>query len=209
MKLFSTRRLTAVLLVFFQLSMGLFSTVPLIVSAQTTDIDPPVIDFEAITTGKSGDSQVFAATVIDNVGVQSVKLFYRFAEDTSYRSRLMNMLGSSGIFTVTLDSLEVPDKADFVQYYVEASDGVGNRTLQGFAFDPIERQLVSATVTEVALAPPSEPIPTDGLPLTRKIIYGAVGLLIIGVLASASGGSSGGSGSNAGVPVTVVVDQLP
>jgi hypothetical protein len=204
MKLFSTRRLTAVLLVFFQLSMGLFSTIPRMALAQTADINPPVIDFEAIKTGTSGDSQVFAATIVDNVGVQSVNLFYRFADDTTYRSRLMNMLGSSGIFTVTLDSLEVPDNANFVQYYIEAFDGAGNRTLQGFAFDPLERQLVS--VPEVAVAPLGEPIPTDGLPLSRKIIYGALGVLIVGVLASSSGG---GGGSSAGVPVTIVGVQLP
>ncbi|MFT4728458.1 MAG: hypothetical protein ACI9UN_002967 [Granulosicoccus sp.] len=204
MKLFNTRRMTAGLLVFFQLSMGLFSTIPRMASAQATDIAPPVIDFEAIKSGTSGDSQVFSATVIDNVNVRSVELFYRFAENTGYQSRLMDMLGSSGIFTVTLDSLEVPEEANFVQYYIEAFDGVGNRTLQGFAFDPLERQLFS--LNEVAVASPSEPIPTDRIPLNRKIIYGALGLLILGAIASSS---SSGGGSSTGVPVTVVVDQLP
>jgi hypothetical protein len=205
MNIFSTRRLTALVLVLFQLSMALFSTIPRLALAQTSDIDPPIIEFEAIATGNAGDSQVFAATVNDNVTVQSVNLFYRFAEDTSYRSRLMNMLGSSGIYTVTLDSLEVPVDASFIQYYLEAFDSVGNRTLQGFAFDPLERQLVSVAKIADAPAPTSEPIASEGMPLNRKIIYGAVGLLIVGVLASASGGG----GSSAGVPVTVVVDQLP
>lgn len=205
MNIFSTRRLTALVLVLFQLSMALFSTIPRLALAQTSDIDPPIIEFEAIATGNAGDSQVFAATVNDNVTVQSVNLFYRFAEDTSYRSRLMNMLGSSGIYTVTLDSSEVPVEASFIQYYLEAFDSVGNRTLQGFAFDPLERQLVSVAKIADAPAPTSEPIASEGMPLNRKIIYGAVGLLIVGVLASASGGG----GSSAGVPVTVVVDQLP
>jgi hypothetical protein len=204
MKLFNTRRMIAGLIVFFQLSMGLFSTIPRLASAQATDIVPPVIDFEAIKTGTLGDSQVFAATVTDDVSVQSVELFYRFAENTGYQSRQMNMLGSSGIFTVTLDSLEIPEKANFVQYYIEAFDGVGNRALQGFAFDPLERQLVS--LNEVAVTPAGESIPTDGMPLNRKIIYGAVGLLILGAIASSS---SSGGGSSTGVPVTVVVDQLP
>lgn len=204
MKIFSTKRWAAAVLVFFQLSVGLYAFIPRIGLAQTTDIDPPEIEFEAIKTGTVGDSQVFAATVFDNAAVQSVMLFYRFAEDTTYQSRLMNILGSSGIYTVTLDSSEVPETTNFVQYYIEAIDGAGNRSLEGFAFDPLERQLVP--VTEVAMTSPSEPIPTDGIPLNRKIIYGAVGLLIVGVLASASGGSGG---SSAGVPVTVVVDQLP
>ena len=206
MNTFSTRRLTALVLVLFQLSMAFFSTIPRVALAQTADIDPPIIEFEAIATGNAGDSQVFAATVIDNVSVQSVNLFYRFAEDTTYRSRLLKMLGSSGIYTVTLDNLEVPIEAKFIQYYIEASDNVGNRTLQGFAFDPLERQLVSVAKVVDAPAPTGEPIASEGIPLNRKIIYGALGLLVVGVLASASGGSGG---STAGVPVTVVVDQLP
>ena len=171
MKIFSTRRLTGVLLVFLQLSMALFSTIPRVALAQTTDVDPPVIEFEVVATGNVGDSQVFAATVIDNVAVQSVTLFYRFAEDTTYRRRLLNMLGSSGIYTVTLDSLEVPVDASFIQYYLEAFDSVGNRTLQGFAFDPLERQLVSVAKIADAPAPTSEPIASEGMPLNRKIIY--------------------------------------
>lgn len=204
MKKCSPKRVTACLLVILQLSVVVLSAVPRLAMAQTTDIDPPVIEFEAISSGNTGDSQVFAATVVDNVSVKSVTLFYRFAEDTNYQTREMGMLGSSGIFTVTIDSSEVPQSAGFIQYYLEAFDGVGNRTLQGFAFDPLERQLV--TVTEVAVVPAAEPIAAEGMPLNRKIIYGAVGLLIVGVLASASGG---GGGSSAGVPVTVVVDQLP
>lgn len=207
MRLFCSRRSTAVVLIFLHLSMGLFSTLPRFAWAQTSDLDqtPPTIDFDAITTGNASDSQVFAATVVDDVGVQSLKLFYRFAENADYQNREMRMLGSSGIYTVTLENVEVPDSADFIQYYIEAIDVAGNKSFQGFSFDPIERQLITAA--EVAAAPPGKPVSSDGLPWSRKIIYGAVGLLIVGVLASAS--SSGGGGSSAGVPVTVVVDQLP
>lgn len=186
MKTLSTRRFTAVLLIFFQLSMGLLTTVPGLVQAQTTDVEPPIIEFEAIRSGTSGDSQVFAATVIDNVAVQSVNLFYRFDDSSDYQSRLMNMLGSSGIFTITLDSQEVPESTETIQYYLEAFDGVGNRTLQGFAFDPLERQLVS--VTEIIVVPPTEPVRTDGISLNRKFLYVAIGVLAVGVLASSSGG---------------------
>ena len=117
----------------------------------------------------------------------------------------MSLLGDSGIYTVKLESAELPDQANLIQYYLEATDIVGNRALQGFAFDPLERLLVSESVA--AVPPASEPFVSGSLSLTRKVIYGAVGLLLVGVLAAASGG--GGSGSSAGVPVTVVVDQLP
>ena len=199
------KSLTAILMVFFHLSMAVLSTMPRMGLAQTKDIDPPTIDFEAIAKGITGDKQVFAATVIDDVAVQSVQLFYRFGEDMQYLNRDMTLLGSSGIYTATLDSVEVPKDTKFIQYYLEAADGAGNRSLQGFAFDPLERELVSATA--VPVSSPNEPIATNGLSLNKKILFGAIGILVLGVLASSSGGSGGASA--AGVPVTVVVDQLP
>lgn len=201
----STKRLTAMLMIFFQLSLAVFSTVPRLALAQEADIDPPIIEFEAITSGNRVDSQVFAATVFDDVLVESVKLYYRFEENSAYLSRTMKMLGSTGIFTITLGSEEVPPSASFIQYYLEAADGVGNRSLQGFAFDPLERQLVS--VTELAEAPQTESVATEGMSLNRKILFGALGVLVLGALASSSGG--GGAAAAPGVPVTVVVDQLP
>lgn len=195
---------TSMLMIFFQLSMAVLSTTPRLALAQTADINPPVIEFDSIPTGNRGDKQVFAATVIDDVAVQSVKLYYRFEEETAFLDRTMKMLGASGIYTITLDTDEVPESASFIQYYLEASDTVGNRSLQGFAFDPLERQIVSAT--QVATTAPSEPIASEGMSLNQKLLIGAVGILVLGALASSGGG---GSSTPAGVPVTVVVDQLP
>lgn len=194
-----SKRLVVMLITFLQL----FS-MPGMVNAQSTDIEPPVIEFEAVSSGNAGDSQVFAATVADNTQIASVTLYYRFAESTAYQNRPLNMLGSSGIYTVTISSEELPPSATFIQYYIEAFDAAGNRALQGFAFDPIERQLVTPQAP-VAQAT-NEPVEASGMSLNRKLLYGAVGLLVVGVLASAAGG---GGSSSAGVPVTVVVDQLP
>lgn len=194
-----SKRLVVMLITFLQL----FS-MPGMVNAQSTDIEPPVIEFEAVSSGNAGDSQVFAATVADNTQIASVTLYYRFAESTAYQNRPLNMLGSSGIYTVTISSEELPPSATFIQYYIEAFDVAGNRALQGFAFDPIERQLVTPQAP-VAQAT-NEPVEASGMSLNRKLLYGAVGLLVVGVLASAAGG---GGSSSAGVPVTVVVDQLP
>lgn len=179
-------------------------TMPGVVRAQSADIEPPIIDFEAVSSGNAGDSQVFAATVADNSAVAEVTLYYRFAESTPYQRRSLSMLGNSGIFTVTLSSDELPVSATFIQYYIEAFDAAGNRALEGFAFDPIERQLVTPDVPVAQT--PTEPVESSGMSFNRKLIYGAVGLLVVGVLASAAGG---GGSSSAGVPVTVVVDQLP
>lgn len=194
-----SKRLVVMLITFLQL----FS-MPGMVNAQSTDIEPPVIEFEAVSSGNAGDSQVFAATVADNTQIASVTLYYRFAESTAYQNRPLNMLGSSGIYTVTISSEELPSSATFIQYYIEAFDAAGNRALQGFAFDPIERQLVTPQAPVVQAT--NEPVEASGMSLNRKLLYGAVGLLVVGVLASAAGG---GGSSSAGVPVTVVVDQLP
>lgn len=179
-------------------------TMPGVAQAQSADIEPPIIGFEAVSSGNAGDSQVFAATVADNSAVAEVTLYYRFAESTPYQRRSLSMLGNSGIFTVTLSSDELPVSATFIQYYIEAFDAAGNRALVGFAFDPIERQLVTPDVPVAQT--PIEPVESSGMSFNRKLIYGAVGLLVVGVLASAGGG---GGSSSAGVPVTVVVDQLP
>ncbi len=198
---FINTRLLAVLISVVQL----FS-LPGMAWAQQADIDPPVIEFEAVSSGNAGDSQVFAATVADNAVVQSVSLYYRFAESTAFDKRSMTMLGTSGIYTVSITGEEQPTDSTFIQYYIEAFDEAGNRALQGFAFDPIERQLVTPVATAGSQVP-VEPIESTGMSLNRKILYGAVGLLVIGVLASAAGG--GGGSSSAGVPVTVVVGQIP
>ena len=198
-----SRSFISMLMIFFQLSMAVLSTSPRLALAQTRDIDPPVIEFDSIPTGNRGDKQVFAATVIDDVAVQSVTLYYRFEEETAFLGKTMKMLGASGIFTVTLDSQEVPESARFIQYYLEASDSVGNRSFQGFAFDPLERQIVS--VSQVNTNTPSEPIASGGMSLNQKLLIGAVGILVLGALASSGGGGS----STPAVPVTVVVDELP
>ena len=181
-------------------------SLPSTVWAQEVDVDPPVIEFEAVSSGNAGDSQVFAATVADNAGVKSVSLYYRFAESAAFEKRPMTLLGSSGIYTITIAADEQPIDSTFVQYYIEAFDATGNRALQGFAFDPIERQLVTPEATTASQAS-IEPIESTGISLNKKILYGVVGLLVVGVLASASDGGDGGS--SAGVPVTVVVGQIP
>jgi len=198
------KRATAFVVAVLHVLMVSLGAIPGVASAQSVDIKPPVIEFEAISTGTIGDNQAFGATVVDDVGVSSVKLFYRFSEASVYESQAMTPLGASGIYTVTLASEEVPADAEYIQYYLEALDDIGNRSLEGFAFDPIERELVSP---QAAIAQPTaEPVAAKGLSTNQKIVIGALGLLLVGVLASASGG---GGSSSPGVPVTVVVDQLP
>jgi len=163
------------------------------------------LEFEPIGSGHKGDSQVFAVSVVDNDQVETVNLYFRFSEQDPYRSKKMELLGSSGIYSVKLEAKDLPIDATFIQYYLEATDTAGNRALQGFAFDPIERTLVDATqLTEATAESPAE---AGGLSFGQKLLYGVAAVLVVGAIASASGG--GGVSSAPGVPVTIVVDQLP
>ncbi len=204
MQFFIQRRLLSVTLIVLQLFMQVTLVMPSRSWAQTLDTDPPRIDFKPVVEGLKGDSQVFSATVSDDREVADVLLHYRLDDESIYQNRTMAPIGSTGIFTTTL---KIDDTVDVIQYYIEATDKAGNRTLQGFAFDPIERQLVERQVPAAQLAREEEE-PVQGLSTGRKILYGVLGLVVVGALASAAGGSDSG-GSSATVPVTITVGPLP
>lgn len=170
--------------------------------AQELDTDPPVIEFKPVAEGVKGDSQVFTATVTDDRSLESVVLHYRTDGESLYQNREMEALGSTAIFTTTIVTDE---RTDVIQYYIEATDAAGNRTLQGFAFDPVERTLVERA-TEVAEAPPQ--VVPGGMSTRSKILYGVLGVVVVGALASAAGGGGGG-GESPQVDVTIEVDPLP
>lgn len=186
------------------LIMYLFWGAPGAALAQGIDADPPSIEPAILVEGLRGDNQVFSATVTDNDVVSSVTLHYRLGDNGPYQRVPMDMLGSTGIYTVSIDSTEIPDTTETIHYYFEALDAAENRTLHGFAFDPLQRALVD--VPTVAAQPAVAETASSGMSLQQKFIYGALGVLLIGVIASAGGG---GGGSDAGVPVTIVGGELP
>lgn len=185
--------------------MFLFWGAPGAALAQTIDADPPAIEPAVAVEGLRGDNQVFSATVTDNDSVESVTFHYRLGDSGPYERVAMEMLGTTGIYTISIESADIPESTELIQYYFEALDAAENRTLHGFAFDPLQRTLVD--VPTVAAQPAVEAPAATGMSLQKKFIYGALGLLLVGVLASAGGG--GGGGSDAGVPVTIVGGELP
>ncbi len=207
----TSRRLFTGWLAALHLLVTTFSVVPMTAWGQSVDSEPPLVDFQPVGEGIRGDDQVFTATVSDNVEVVSVTLHFRLDSDSLYDTREMQMLGTTDIYTVTIDTGEAGNEVTAIQYYIEASDAAGNRTLEGFAFDPIERSLTDRPLVE------TEPIETataadrapvgGGMSTGRKVLYGLLGVIVLGALASSSSG--GGGGSSSGVDVTVVVDPLP
>ncbi|ASJ72366.1 hypothetical protein [Granulosicoccus antarcticus] len=197
------QRMLTSAVVALQLFMQVMLVMPSSSWAQTLDTDPPRIDFKPVVEGLKGDSQVFSATVSDDQEVSAVMLHYRLDNESVYQNRTMSPIGSTGIFSTTL---KVDKTVEVIQYYIEATDKAGNRTLQGFAFDPIERKLLDR---QVPAAQTTDVVPEPGMSTGRKILYGVLGLVVVGAIASAAGGSDSGGSSAPDVPVTITVSPLP
>ncbi len=201
----------------------LVSTMMVVGPAQAQAQDgPPVIDLQIVETGSLGDSQVFSATVTDNDQVANVELYFRLAGESAYGNTPMLAIPGTSIFTVTLDIKTAEETA--IEYYVSASDSAGNRSVTGFAFDPLVRVLMpseplaDATDPVLSAQTASEPVTapsTSGISTGRKILYGALAVIAVGAIAVAvSGGGDGGGGGATDtpggpvVPVTITVDTI-
>lgn len=194
------KRPLAIALTVCQILLGLAGVAPVSVMAQAADSEPPQITFDRLAEGVRDDTQVVSATVTDNIEVESVVLHFRFDNEVSYRTVPMNRLADTDIYSA---SVEPSNGSELMFYYLETSDASGNRTLEGFSFDPIERALVPANLVAAGSdSPVGTPMSTR-----NKVLYGVLGLVIVGALAAAAGGGSGG-GENGNVPVTVITDPL-
>lgn len=204
-----SRRPVAALVALGHLFASTLVALPPAAFAQAGDTDPPRIEFEPVDQGILGDTQVISAGITDDVAVDSVTLHFRLDPDAVYESMPMMALGGTSIYSASVET-EGTD-AQVLQYYVEARDAAGNRSIRGFAFDPLERRLGETVAPAVA---DSTGVPEPGLSTGRKVLYGVLGVLAVGAIAAAAGGGGGGSdGPRAddpgGVPVLIIVEPLP
>ena len=119
------------------------------VAAQTTpsvDTIAPIIELEELVEGVADSSQVFTVQIAEETALQNATLYYRRAGQQAYRTAPMSALGSSGFFTVSIltDSLDLRP----IEYYIQAIDTSGNRTVSGFAFNPYTRNLAPAPAAQ-------------------------------------------------------------
>ncbi len=202
-------KLTSSLVAITHLVFSVLMVSPGLVQAQSTDVDPPFIELELVGEGVTGETQVFSATVSDNESVSSVTLFYRLGSTATYTAVPMSAIQGTDIYTASIDTSNTG--ANLIQYYMEARDAGGNRTVQGFAFDPFERVLNEESVVaseSVVAAAPVVPVAAPRMSTRRKLIYGALGVLVVGGLASSLGGGSSSGGGNEQVNLTILVDQF-
>ena len=155
------------------------------------DVEPPLIEHEPVPESDANIRQTFVATVVDDQELDLVQLFYRFKGESRYTRTLMNRVSfsSTWIAQIATDPATPMD----MEYYIEAKDNSGNRTVHGFAFSPLVRKIIPAEVAEPVVEQP-EASPKPAISNSRKVLYVVGGVLLLGlVAAAASGGSDSGS----------------
>jgi len=113
------------------------------------DNEAPVVDLQLVETGRAGDTQVFTATVTDNIEVVEVVLYYRVKDAGDFDSVPMQPIPGTSIYSVSVE-FEGSDSIT-VEYYINAADSNNNRVVRGYAFDPLVREL--AADPQIAAAP--------------------------------------------------------
>ena len=126
------------------------------------DTEPPIIELEELAEVVADSSQVFTVQVAEDGELQDVTLFYRRIGQQPYNSTDMQQLASSEFYSATI----VTDAEDLrpIEYYIQARDLSGNRTVKGFAFDPFIRSLAPAAVPVT----PAQPSVTAPAPLETE-----------------------------------------
>ena len=163
--------------------------IPGSVAAQSVDFESPTIEMTEVQYGAAGEAQVFIATIIDNESVADVVFNYRMSGDGAFtESPMANTTGAE--YKISLS--ETYAEGDIIEYYIAAADETGNRTLKGFEFAPLTREISSSAAEQFALEA------TEEKPKKLNLLYVALGVLALGALAGAAAGG-GGSSDDGGV----------
>jgi hypothetical protein len=154
------------------------------IHAQSIDTAAPIIELEELTEGTADRTQVFTAQVAEDNTLDGVTLYYRREGQLPFTPAPMESLGTTGYFSVSIPT----DFNDLrtIEYYVQAIDSAGNRTVSGFAFDPYQRTLSSAgTPISGDEKAASEQPQEESIPLLkRRWVQITLGVLAVGAVAS-------------------------
>lgn len=167
------------------------------------DLEPPLIEHDIVDQAEASIRQTFVASVVDDQELDSVLLYYRFTGESSYSRYAMMRVSSSSSYVAQIPTN--PKELSSIEYYIQARDTSGNRTVRGYTFSPLVRQIVPVAVDTQANAnnqPPQSGSSTSGGersaaatsgPRVHKAVYIAAGVLLLGLLAGAAGSSGGSS----------------
>ena len=175
-----------------------------------TDTTPPVIVLEELADGVADSSQVFTVQITEESELQDATLYYRRNGEEPYAVAPLQVLGNSDLYTVSIDTDPTDQRP--IEYYIQARDASGNRTVSGFAFDPYSRSLAPALAVrsrpepaEDADADSAERLPiATATPFYKKRWFQVtLGVLAVGALASTL---NGGDDDRQLAPVTFTLE---
>lgn len=185
------------------LSLTVFSTPSVL--AQNPDTEGPVIELEELIEGVADQTQVFTVLIAEDVLLRDATLYYRREGQLPFTPAPMRALGDTGYYSVSIPT----DNTDLrtIEYYVQARDIAGNRTVSGFAFDPYQRRLKASSRIPASISAETtvQPVPTPAeeanIPpiLRQRWVQITLGVVAVGILASLA--SSEGNDSQV-VPLT-------
>jgi hypothetical protein len=161
-------------------------------AATTFDIDPPLIEHEVVVQAESDIRQNLVATVVDDGELDSVIFFYRFAGETNFTRYVVAPLSASSTYIAQIPT--DPKLTTAIEYYIQARDQGRNRTVLGYTFSPLIREILPRKNPAVANPQASvgadinDDVKASG---PRKILNVEGGVLLLGLIAGAA--SSGGS----------------
>jgi len=171
--------------------------------AQGADTFAPIIELEEMAESVADRTQVFTVQIAEDELLKDATLYYRREGQLPFTPAPMEPLGDTGYFSVSIPTSTTDLRT--IEYYVQARDEAGNRTVSGFAFDPYKRMLTasiknksieSSSNTKPLAEPPSVNPPL----LKRRWVQITLGVLAVGALASLAS-DNGGSDSEV-VPLT-------
>ncbi|MFV2057860.1 MAG: hypothetical protein ACC707_15445 [Thiohalomonadales bacterium] len=166
-------------------------------SLPSGDLIAPEVTHEVISEKfTSGVSAQIKATVTDNVGVNSVILFYRTMGSTAYKRIAMIKGDDSDSYLVRLGYDEVQEPG--IEYYIQAADLAGNTLLYGYSFSPLVVGVAPVSVPESSTTAAAESeTPVDLVaqqdkPMkksTKKWLWIGLGVLAAGAIIASNNGS--------------------
>ncbi|MDH5326140.1 MAG: porin family protein [Gammaproteobacteria bacterium] len=127
-------------------------------SLPAADLEAPSVTHETSSKAhEAGTDLTIEATVVDNMGVKSVTLYYRAKGTEKYKTMVMQRRAKSDIYSATLTH-DVSEPG--FEYYIQATDNSGNSLLHGYSFSPLLVDVVPAPARKTADAD-VEPKPVD------------------------------------------------
>lgn len=170
---------------------------PLQAQERTPDTRAPLIVIETLEEAAADTTQTFGARVSDDRALAGVALYHRREGQEAFVRTPMRPRGASGDFAVAVPT--DPEDLRPIEYYLQALDESGNRTVSGFAFDPLVRRLRPGEPRAAAAPEPAAPpIASSGNARWWTL---ALGVLAVGTLAALADDGGGDGGDT--VPLTV------